>query len=775
MKIYGAISVILITAVCAVSGGAVLQIDSDVRADVSPRGAWTVTSAGTIVVKSLGIGVWDEAEDFTSQKDFGTAEIRFRDGRYHVEGDLEDRLPFEADVSRCGRGIHFRWSQTGSARNTWAVVLRIPRKLFAGVDFILDGRNAGTFPAVVPDNSRIFNGNAESLLTARTNGIRLFVDCVEQYGFVVQDARMWGDDSYHILIYPKKGEVSFFLSLSSAAGGPEILSVSQSGRSVKRFEKFELTSTVWAKYADPYDEQDIKITAEFSPPSGGTIRVDGFIYEEYLRTVEDGRERFAFAGRPVWKIRFSPAETGRYTYSVTVRTRRGTSTPVKGEFATVDSMRPGFVRVGKTGSHFEFTDGRPYFAVGHNVCWTTEDAPLSGYESYFAKMSRAGENFSRIWLCSWGIGLETEDLHTFDLEDAWKMDYILTLAEKHGIYLKLCLENFWDFTKEKKSPYWTEHGGFCREGRDFFAKAEARNWTKRKYRYAVSRWGYSPNILAWELWNEMDYALADKDLAMEWTREMAVFLRSVDPNPRMITTSLGMNNVWPELWKMPELDFVQIHSYIRRLGSVFTRSELDAAAYVRHEIARVDDFGKPYLLSEFGYLVTKDDPGMNAVDKTGIHLHNALWSSALSGAAGTCMLWWWDTYIEKNNLYYHFESLTKFLRHEEGRMMSLEPVAGEGKNFRVLGLRDDEGGLFWIQNKNNTWYRCAAQGARMKSLKGVVLKLSNLVPGRYAVEWWNTYDGSIITEFETDVPRGILKARPPAAASDIACKVKRLR
>ncbi len=107
-------------------------------------------------------------------------------------------------------------------------------------------------------------------------------------------------------------------------------------------------------------------------------------------------------------------------------------------------------------------------------------------------------------------------------------------------------------------------------------------------------------------------------------------------------------------------------------------------------------------------------------------------------------------------------------------MMSLKPVAGEGRNFRVLGLRDDEGGLFWMQNKNNTWYRCAAQGKRMKSLKGVVLKLSNLTPGRYAVEWWNTYDGSIITEFETDVPEGILKARPPASASDIACKVRRL-
>ena len=770
-----ALTFFLLVVLCAISRAGSIQIDSATRADVSSHGTWKITSGSTVVVADLAIGVWDQEGNFTAQADGSAAKVELDAGRCRLSGTLGEKiLSYEADVSRCRRGIHFRWSQVGSAQHTWAVIMKLPRALFAGTDFILDGQQVRTFPSEVPPAPRFFSGNAESLLTARAKGNRLLMDYGRQHGVVVQDARKWGGDSYHVLVYPKKGEVSFLLSLSSVTGGPEILSVSRNRDSVGTFEKFELTADVWARFANPYDERDINVSAEFSQPSGRTVRIDGFIYREYLREIEGDKERFEPAGRPVWKVRFSPTETGRHFYSMTVITKRGASATVKGEFESVSSKLPGFVRVAPSGTHFEFTNGSPYFAVGHNVCWTSNDSPIGDYESYFEKMSNAGENFTRIWLCSWGIGLETDALNRFDLEDAWKMDYVLALAEKRGIFLKLCFENFWDFTKKKKSPYWTENGGFCSNGEDFFAKTQAREWAKRKYRYAVSRWGYSPNILAWELWNEMDYAVSDESLMLEWTREMATFLRLIDPFDHMITTSLGLGNVLPALWSMPEMDFVQIHTYIRRLGGLLSRRELDASAYVRREVARMSGFGKPYLMSEFGYMATNEDPGMNAVDTLGIHLHNALWTSVFSGASGTCVPWWWDSYIDKNDLYYHFEHLSKFLQGEEQWLTSLEPVAGEGRNFRVLGLRGDEGGLFWMQNRNNTWYRCAAKRGRFMPLKGAVLKLSRLTPGRYAVEWWDTYNGGIITRYETEVTKGVLTARPPASASDVGCKVKLL-
>ncbi|GAG04309.1 unnamed protein product, partial [marine sediment metagenome] len=75
---------------------------------------------------------------------------------------------------------------------------------------------------------------------------------------------------------------------------------------------------------------------------------------------------------------------------------------------------------------------------------------------------------------------------------------------------------------------------------------------------------------------------------------------------------------------------------------------------------------------------------------------------------------------------------------------------------------------------HNTWYRCAAKGERFQPLRRASLKLSGLVPGRYTVQWWDTYSGSMITEHETEATEGIIKVRPPTSASDVACKIRRM-
>ncbi len=37
-----------------------------------------------------------------------------------------------------------------------------------------------------------------------------------------------------------------------------------------------------------------------------------------------------------------------------------------------------------------------------------------------------------------------------------------------------------------------------------FTDPQARKYQQRIFRYIVARWGYSPNILSWELFNEID-------------------------------------------------------------------------------------------------------------------------------------------------------------------------------------------------------------------------------------------------------------------------------
>ncbi|MCB0853893.1 MAG: T9SS type A sorting domain-containing protein, partial [Bacteroidetes bacterium] len=49
-------------------------------------------------------------------------------------------------------------------------------------------------------------------------------------------------------------------------------------------------------------------------------------------------------------------------------------------------------------------------------------------------------------------------------------------------------------------------------------------------------------------------------------------------------------------------------------------------------------------------------------DTEGIHFHNALWGSLMSGAAGSAMSWWWDSYIHPQDLYGHFQPVSMVAR-----------------------------------------------------------------------------------------------------------------
>ena len=54
-------------------------------------------------------------------------------------------------------------------------------------------------------------------------------------------------------------------------------------------------------------------------------------------------------------------------------------------------------------------------------------------------MAENDENYARLWMPDWAFGLETEKIGTYNMDRAWQLDYVLSLAEHKGIYIKLCL------------------------------------------------------------------------------------------------------------------------------------------------------------------------------------------------------------------------------------------------------------------------------------------------------------------------------------------------
>ncbi|MFQ6618647.1 MAG: T9SS type A sorting domain-containing protein, partial [Fidelibacterota bacterium] len=121
----------------------------------------------------------------------------------------------------------------------------------------------------------------------------------------------------------------------------------------------------------------------------------------------------------------------------------------------------------------------------------------------------------------------------------------------------------------------------------------------------------------------------------------------IDPWDHIITTSA--RNEDSEIWELPEIEVVQIHNYSGEVVST-----------LRGLISKQRRYDKPVLVGEFGLDAGGEN---NAEDAEGTHLHNGIWSSLFSGSGA--MLWWWDSYIEQNNLYYHFKALSEFLKGEK--------------------------------------------------------------------------------------------------------------
>jgi hypothetical protein len=475
------------------------------------------------------------------------------------------------------------------------------------------------------------------------------------------------------------------------------------------------------------------------------------------------------------------ADAGTWTYVVKVRTPGGTAESKPISFSTAGSKGQRFLRAPKAqGPYLETADGAPCFLIGHNYCWPPGKERTYGVEGAFARMAAAGMNATRLWLCSWGLHIEGEEPDDYRLDDAWRLDLVFQAARERGIYVQLCLDNFADFTTKKgaeRNPYLAANGGPCQTAPQFFSNAKAREQYQRRLRYLAARYAPFTSLLAWELFNEVSHAgEGPRDPAVvEWAANSAAQLKKLDPYGHPVTISVGLRSDWDALWRLPEIDLVEAHTYIPRPTNGAPPQETDSPALILAERDALDGHGKPVLVAEFGFMGTKEFNPLNEADKTGVHLHSALWASALGGCAGTALHWWWDSYLAEHDLYYHYAALASFLRGTELPGPRWAPVRSKaGSQLRVVGYRGREAALLWIQNAANTWHRRLIEGRDPVAIGRATVEVPRLADGRYRVEWWDTYTGEPLTHTTEETAGGTLLLRVPERVPDVACKVSRL-
>lgn len=514
--------------------------------------------------------------------------------------------------------------------------------------------------------------------------------------------------------------------------------------------------------------------AEFAIDAGGAYRnpfdpsevaVDGtFVHKDGTRIVLP-----AFWDGKGFRLRFCPTKAGEWGLSVQVMTPEASRQAAVQKFRVAPSSHPGFVRPSaKNARYFRFDSGKSFFPVGLNLCWP-DGRGLASYDERFAKLRSVGGDFARIWTTQ-ERALETKAVGTgrYNLDSAAFYDDLFALAGRHGVRLMWTFDDYRVLAKTDffnahwdKSAYNAANGGPLKEPTDFFADPGSRALYKQKLRYLVARYSAYPSVAFWELWNEQDH-IPKPGVPIAWFREMTEYLRSIDPYRHVITTSYSWDDK-AEVWQSPALGLTQRHLYGQ--GDM-----VDFVGEVARNSVKLDRYAKPHLIGEFG--ITWKEPDI-ALDKgkKGTPLHDAMWASVMTGAAGTALTWWWDNYLEPLDLWPVYVGVSRFAAPIDFANRDFQPLPLKVEGLDALGMRDAKTGetILWLHDPVSNWQNDAKDEEPREWSK---VQVSVPASRAMTVEVWDTRKGEVVDRRQAKPVGGTMGIALPPFRRDVAVRIR---
>lgn len=362
---------------------------------------------------------------------------------------------------------------------------------------------------------------------------------------------------------------------------------------------------------------------------------------------------YASSGRR-FACRFTPREAGDYT--VSLPGQEGADSD--GDAVAYFSVKPseggkGFLHLVGANPHvMAFDNGEQFRGIGSNVGWEPRRRrnQRHTYDALFERLSDHGANTVRTWSCPWNLPIEwgAPRLGEYNEEGLDRLDEMLALAERHGIYVILVLGYHGELQTEsgyfanndrwKDNPYNAANGGPCKTPADFFTSEEAKALYKQRLRMLAARVACHPNLLAWEFWNEVDHFQRRGPVPgraiTEWHAEMADYLHRLDVYGRPITTSISVEA--PRgLWEDEGIDFISLHPYGKTDKFVRLLSEANAR------------YNKPAVAAEFSYSWKPVQKGEAKLFERELRL--GLWRGLMSPTPILPMTWWWEFHDSRDD------------------------------------------------------------------------------------------------------------------------------
>ncbi|MGW8315036.1 MAG: DUF5060 domain-containing protein [Bacteroidales bacterium] len=524
----------------------------------------------------------------------------------------------------------------------------------------------------------------------------------------------------------------------TAGLAPEIRILTTNTGRVGKYEKFE----VWIDMdrvgiANPYDPEDIDVYALFRAPSGREIRINGF-YDDHL-------------GADQWKLRFSPDETGIYSYTLFVEDAGGTGQSADAAFEAVGSDHHGWIRPSTINPHyFVHDDGTSYYGVGVYSPWRNT-------MERFDNLGDHDANLFAIWDITYGgfvngTGLIEEELGRYNQLKVGRIDSMLTILEDRGIQMMYAIwphdlfsETVWA-AQWKQNPY-----SELIDVDDVYSDSLVWEYQKKKYRYMIARFAYSRSMGIWELINEMNgtdgWDHGRHQECYDWVEKCEHYFQENDPYNHPVTASFsgGYGEYREELYE--RTDIPNIHMYPAQGWPMqYPQDSLRSAMYNYAWASRRfwDRFEKPAIFGEAGaglaYFSTRDPRYHESY-------HNQIWASLTNGLATTPV--WWDYPVLTEGDWDQLKVLAGFVREIDFANRPWAPleVAADGTDLYVLGAGTEAFG----------WGRSHVSD----SVSGAEFRITGLEDLTFRVEWIDPWTGDRISSSREKCSDGILIIQVP--------------
>ena len=528
------------------------------------------------------------------------------------------------------------------------------------------------------------------------------------------------------------GVVIILLILSiSLYSKPAIQRIRTVNDTVGLYEKIEVQFDLDTVYHNPFDPDEIDITAIFKSPSGKEWRVFGFFNQSWFS----------------WMIRFSPNEKGQWAYQINIKDQSGSMKSDPDTIIVNPSKHHGPIRVSANNRYLEYADGTNYYGVGLWFNGVMFRFDSRNPEETLDELKELGVNFISTILppietIGTGVGRYDQDL-------CRRVDELLEWLEKRDMILSL---NLWfhSFLSETIWPgfnrqWHTNPYQFICKAKEFYSNSNAWTYQEKLYRYMIGRWGYSRALGIWFIVDEVNgtdgWAYGDSLGAAKWGQKVHDFFKANDPYGHLTTgtRSGGVKEWWHEGYQIFDLAGREIYEAqgfpILKDGKINPGDphplKLSYMNYV-NEIRKLwNGYEKPSILGETGWDHTFYEPSMPGYLAL---YHNILWASLATGLSMTPFWWSYSDMVNDNVVTKQLTSFAQFTSVIPfSSLTNIVPVEVTLSSGDAFALKSDQLTFGWVVNP-------------VTDVTGDTVTVSSLPAGEYTVQLYHTWGGRFFHE-----------------------------